>query len=171
MSFNVRMKTNGPGIERLRTISEALILSDRDKKGPLLIELDAENIKQVRRAFATKGASTPSGPWRAWSKSYAAWRSSEGLGKLMLRLTDSMFDKFVSRTHGSHIARWRKPLKYDFGVLDDVAFIHQNALEGKPKRSVIDKTSKDHRKLVDRFVKFYGKRLRQTFRNVTVSVR
>jgi hypothetical protein len=168
----VSMTPNPAGIERLRTLPEALLLTDKDKKGPLLIEMDVANIKQVKRAFTTKGASVRTGPWRPWSPRYAAWRQKHGLGKQMLRLHDSMFGKFTARTHRAHIARWRSPLKYDFGARDDVAFIHQNPkASGRPnfpKRSVIDKTSRDHKAFVTTFVGFYKKHLRRIFRNVVI---
>src|SRR5262245_47252814 len=162
----IRMRANRATFARIRTRLEALRLSDGDRSGPLLVELDRENIRQVRRAFSTNGATTPGGPWLSWSKEYAAWRRLHGLGKRKLQLTGSMFGKFVSPSHGDHIAEWRGAMRFAFGARDDVAYIHMGdgSRSTMPYRSVIDKTQADKVGFSARLLTFYRKRIRQVLR-------
>lgn len=167
----IRMRVNRDGFKRIRTKLEALSLSDADRSGPLLIELDRENIRQVRQAFSTLGASTAGGAWAAWSPDYAKWRGSlaglrASVGRRMMILTSTMFGKFTSPSHGEHVAEWRGGLRYAFGARDDVAFIHMGPAgrSRMPYRTVIDKTQADVRRFASVLVNFYRKRIRQVLR-------
>lgn len=167
----LRMRVNRDAFARIRSKIEALKLSDADRSGPLLIELDRENIRQVRQAFASQGATTPAGIWPPWSPEYDKWRRSvagrrRSIGLRMLQLTGTMFAKFVSPSHGGHVAEWRGGFRYAFGVMDDVAYIHMgDAPRGKmPYRTAIDKTEQDRRGFASVLVNFYRKRVRQVLR-------
>lgn len=164
----VRMRVNREGFNRLRTLTEALDLDEGDKRGPLLVELDREHIRQVRRAFATRGASVDTGPWPAWSERYAAWRHKHRgrLGNRMMVLTASLFGKAVSPSHGDHVAEWLGGLRWIFGFADDVGWMHQEGGPILPKRSVIDKTTEDHARFVNIFVDFWNKRVDQALRHL-----
>ena len=166
-----RMRVNRDSFKRVRTRIEALQLSDADRSGPLLIELDRENTRQVRRAFASEGSTTGSGRWPRWSPKYAAWRESlagrrRSIGRRMLVLTGTMRDKFISPSHGDHVAEWRGGFRYAFGVADDVAYIHMGSAgrSQMPYRSVIDKTEADRRGFAGVLLNFYRKRIRQVLR-------
>ncbi|HKB37268.1 MAG TPA: hypothetical protein VKD72_12505 [Gemmataceae bacterium] len=162
----IRMRANRAAFARIRTRVEALRLSDGDRSGPLLVELDRENIRQVRRAFSTHGATTPGGPWLPWSEEYRNWRKRHHLGRQMLKLTGTMFGKFVSPSHGDHIAQWRGAMRFAFGARDDVAYVHMGdgPRSRMPYRSVIDKTDADKVGFAARLLNFYRKRIRQVLR-------
>lgn len=167
----LRMRVNRDAFTRIRSKIEALKLSDADRSGPLLIELDRENVRQVRRAFASQGATTPAGTWPRWSPEYDKWRRSvagrrRGIGLRMLQLTGTMFAKFVSPSHGDHVAEWRGGFRYAFGVVDDLAYIQmgQAGRSVMPYRTVIDKTEADRRGFAAVLVNFYRKRIRQVLR-------
>lgn len=163
--MRIRVRINNEAFERIRTRARGLVLSEADRRGPLLVELGAVNIAQVRRAFTSRGATVPTGPWPAWSSRYAAWRARKGLGSRMMRLTDTLYGKFTSPTHGSHIRRWVRGLLYQFGAIDDVAAWHREGAGRLPVRSVIDKTAADHDEFSKRLVTFYQKRVAQVLRH------
>jgi len=160
MAFKVILKPDKRGIERLRELSESIILTEHDRKGPLLRELGRTNVKQVRRSFASRGVTTGA-PWEPWSPGYAAWRARNALGNRMMILTGTLKNKFTAVSHGDHIRRFIAPFTYQFGALDEVAFKHQNPTGLLPKRSVIDKTAADHKEFRSTLLDFYIKRVRQ----------
>ena len=160
MAFKVIMKPNRDGIERLRELSESIILTEHDRKGPLLRELGRTNVKQVRRAIATQGASSGA-VWQGWSPGYVAWRAKNALGRTMMVLTGTLKAKFTAVTHGDHIREWVRPFTYRFGARDEIAFRHQTGDGGLPVRSVINKTDADHQEFRNTLFEFYIKRLRQ----------
>jgi hypothetical protein len=165
--MRVRMSMNGPAIERLRTRVQSLLVTQADASGPLLRELDQENIRQVRRAFATRGGTVATGPWPPWSAKYARWRQSHArLGTQMMILTGTLRDKFQSPSHGDHVARWTGPrLRWEFGAKDDVAFMHEHGRGHQPVRSVIDKTAADRDGFISTFKSYYKKRIEQATRH------
>ncbi len=163
----VRIDVNEAGIERVRTLTQGLLLTDRDKAGPLRKELQKTHIKQVNKAFSTQGVSVQGGPWKGWSAPYAAWRArNPSLGKKMLVLTGTMKERFTKATHGAFVSNFVKPFTFQFGAVDDVAFKHQNAVDRLPKRSVIDKTSKQLKEFRATLESYWIKRIEQVLRNV-----
>lgn len=169
----VRMRMNGPGIERIRTRAQAMLLTQRDMAGPLLTVLGEENVRQVRRAFASRGATVATGPWPSLTARYAKWKAKMGYGTAMMKMAKEyrgraaalLFSEFTQVMHPAHIRRWVGPgLRFQFGAADDVAFFHQNAAGPLPQRSVIDKTDDDYRHFKDVFLDFYRKRIAQALR-------
>jgi hypothetical protein len=166
--MRARMRVNGPAFERMRTRTQALMLTDGDRAGPLLRALDTVHAAQVRRAFSSQGASTGLS-WSPWSAGYAAWRAKHPrLGKSIMRLTDTLYEKATSVLHGNHIARWMGALRFDFGFIDEPGYIHMNteAARGKmPLRSALIKTERDHQEFVDRLVTYWRARIQQALRH------
>lgn len=185
----LRVRVNRPGIERLRNIIGALRLSDADKAGPVLTVLNRVHVAQVKRAFTSRGATVATGPWPPWSARYAAWRAKyRRLGNRMMRLTDTLFGKSTSTSHGDYVGRWIGGVRYIFGFRDDVGFFHQQGTAagvfrhplsdvvgkeiigftglgpGVPKRSLIDKTETDVRDFAAAFVRFYRAHIRRVAR-------
>jgi hypothetical protein len=172
--LNVRLRPNNAGFERLRTLMQAVILTDADRRGPLLIELSDTHVRQVRRAFASAGATVDGGPWPAWRPRYAKWRKKvAGVhGRSMMRLRgpyrgrgpSQLFVRSTQRGNPNFIRRWLGGMRFAFGFADDVGAYHQDGAGRLPVRSVIDKTEADFAEFVDRLVSFYRKRLAQVYR-------
>jgi len=162
----ITMRPNRAGFQRLRTLAEAVKMSDADRSGPALTILNQVHVKQVRQAFTSRGASVQGGPWPAWSAKYAAWRSRHRLGSRMMRLTDSLHEKATSVSHGGYVGQWLGRLRYAFGFRDDVGFAHEHGEGPLPVRSIIRKTARQHREFVAAFVRFYRARIRQISRAV-----
>lgn len=163
----VRMRVRPEGFKRLRTLNEALRLSDGDRQTVVLRLLDSVHNRQVRKAFTTQGASTGR-PWAPWSPGYAAWRKRHGLGRRIMRLTDTLYEKATSPFHGGHVAQWLGGLRYSFGFADEPGYLHMNAEAPRgrlPLRSALLKTQADHRELVSAFADFWRARVRQVLRN------
>lgn len=161
----LRMRVRPEGFKRIRTKLEALQLSAGDRQGPLLRALDAEHNLQVRQGFVTRGASVGTGPWPPWSPKYAKWRARHSrLGKRMMRLTDSLYEKASFSNHAGHIAKWLGNMRFAFGFADDVGYWHQHGSGNLPVRSVVDKTPRQKREFATVLVEFYRKRVRQVLR-------
>lgn len=166
--MNLRLRVNQKGIERTRTILQALTLTNSDREGPILRVLDRLHNDQVRLAFRTGGSSVASGPWPAWSPDYAKWRAKHvgRLGRTMMFLTGTLYGKATSPNHGDHVAEFVPPFGYRFGFADEVGFWHQEGAGQLPKRSLIDKTDSQYRAFTAAFTDFYLKRIRQVVRRV-----
>ena len=162
----IRFRMRPAAFKRLRTKTEALVFSQGDRQTVVLRLLDSVHNAQVKRAFASRGATVASGPWAPWSPKYALWRRRHRsrLGNRMMRLTDTLYEKSTSPFHGGHLAIWRGRLRYAFGFADDVGFWHHHGEGRLPVRSVIHKTEADRQEFVRRFVAFYIARIRQALR-------
>ena len=163
------MRVNHDGIERIRLRTQKLILTDRDKAGPLRIELQQTHIKQVNAAFKTKGASTGMA-WPEWSPGYAAWRSKHPeVGRTMMQLSapwqgrgaKELRRAFTLPGSVKFIGRFVKPFKYIFGANDEVALKHEIGAGRLPRRSVITKTPADIKQFIRTLLKFWDKRIEQ----------
>jgi len=166
----ITMRPNRAGFQRLRTLAEAVKMSDADRSGPALTILNQVHVKQVRQAFTSRGASVAGGPWPAWSERYAVWRrkNTSRFGRSMMRLrgayrgraADQLFRKSTMPGAPDYVGQWLGRLRYAFGFRDDVGFFHD------PTRSIIRKTARQHREFVAAFVRFYRARIRQIARAV-----
>ena len=162
----ITMRPNRAGFQRLRTLAEAVNLSDADRR-LALTPMNQVHVRHVRQAFATRGASVAGGPWPPWSLKYAAWRTRHPrTGRRMMRLTDSLFEKSTHVSHGGYVGVWLGRLRYAFGFRDDVGFWHEHGEGHLPVRSLIQKTAAQHRDFVAAFVRFYRARIRQIGRGV-----
>lgn len=166
--MNLRITPKPEGFKRLRMAAEALKLTNGDRQTVVLRTLDSVHNQQIRRAFASRGASVESGPWPAWSPRYAKWRTRHRgrLGNRMMRLTDSLYEKSSFPNHAGHIAEWRGGLRYAFGFTDDVGYMHQQGGPILPKRSLVDKTPRDQQEFLEAFTDFYQNRIRQVTRHL-----
>ncbi len=167
MAGGITLTMNEGEIERIRRAGDIRIL-EGDRRGPLRIELQKTHIKQVNRAFRTRGASVKGGPWPGWSAGYAAWRAKHNLGNRMMVLTGTLKEKFTKSTHGSFVSRFVKPFRYQFGAIDDVAAKHHFEGVGRPPkfRSVIRKTPKQLKEFQETVKQFWIKFVDQHLRNL-----
>lgn len=164
----VRMRYNRAGIERLRTLTGGLLLTDADKAGPLLVELDRVHTRQSRQAFVSEGASTGS-VWARLSPRYQAWKRKARPGRKILVFDGETRDRFLMPTNPNHLREYVKPSIYRFGVASEKAWHHENGIgEGTqrlPRRSVLRKTAAQYQEFTKAFVAFYIKRMRQVLRH------
>ncbi len=173
----VSWRTDHEGIERMRELTEALILTEKDRAGPLRIVMHKEHARQVKQAFQTEGASTGMGKWKGWSPSYAAWRASlpgspsgrrlgPGFGSKILVLGGEMKSKATKVSHPDFVSLFKKPFTYSFGVRDEKAVKHENGPSfGLPRRSFIQKTPGQLEHFNLELTNFWKKRIRQVLRN------
>jgi hypothetical protein len=137
-------------------------LSQADRSGPVLTVLNHVHVRQVQQAFSSRGATVDGGPWPPWSDKYAAWRRRHRrLGKRMMRLTHSLWEKSTHVSHPGYVGVWLGNLRYGFGFRDDVGFFHEHGVGPLPVRSLVRKTAAQHEKFVTAFVRFYRSRIRQ----------
>lgn len=166
----VTMRSNPAEFKRLRTRTEAMLFSDGDKAGPLMIVMDQEHIKQVRRAYGTEGATTGQGSWPRLSPRYAAWKRKAYPGRRILVRTRETFQKFVQPTSASHIRRFIQPFTYAFGAASEAQWRHENAAgvgrQVLPRRSILAKTGQDLQGFQRALVGFWTKRVRQALRHL-----
>lgn len=166
----VTMRSNSSEFKRFRTRIEALILSDADKSGPLMIVMDREHIRQVRRAYGSEGATTAQGPWPRLSPRYAAWKRKAYPGRRILVRTRETFQKFVQPTSASHIRRFVQPFSYQFGAASEAQWRHENAAgvggQVLPRRSILAKTANDLQGFNKALLGFWIKRVRQVLRHL-----
>jgi len=169
----ILFRPNPEAIERIRVTTEALKLTDKDKAGPLRIELESVHVKQVNKAFKTRGVSTGRA-WPAWKPGYAAWRAKNpGFGKTMMQLSKPWQGRpakelrraFTLPGHPKSIGKFKKPFSFIFGASDDVAFKHEHGIGPLPRRSIINKTPKDIKQFVRTLLSFWDKRIEQATRH------
>jgi hypothetical protein len=165
----VRMTPNKRELERLRKRTAALLISDRERQGPILVALDRVHSQQARRAFTTEGVSTGSA-WKPLSKGYAAWKRRVKPGRRILVFSGDMRDRFTLPASANHIREWVRPWTYLFGVASTKAWRHETGTgEGKqvlPRRSVLAKTAADLKQFTEAFASYYIKRTRQVLRHL-----
>lgn len=165
----VTMRVNQPGIQRLKTLTQALQLDDADKSGPLLIEMDRVHSRQARRAFTTQGGSAGS-VWAPLSPRYREWKKKARPGRRILVFDGDMRDRYTMPSNANHIREFVRPFTYRFGVASEKAWRHETGTGvGKqrlPRRSVLHKTSDDIRQFRAALLLFYRKRIRQVTRHL-----
>lgn len=163
-----RMRSNTAGFKRLRTRTEALLLSDADKAGPLLVEMDRENVRQVTKAYTTEGESS-GGFWARLSPGYARWKRVAYPGRKILVRTRETRTRFTSPSNPAHIRRFLRPFSYVFGAFSAVQAAHEYGIgdpgQRLPVRPVMRKTPADLAAFRKALLAFYVKRLRQIYRH------
>lgn len=163
------IRTRPEGFDRLRTMMQALVITDNEKRGPLLREMDATHRRQTRAAFTTQGASTGT-PWVPLSRRYAAWKRQVRPGKRILVFDGEMRDGHTQASDPSHIRRFIRPFTYAFGIASEKAWRHENGIgvpnQKLPRRSVLQKTAADLRGFVETLVSYYVKRMKQATRHL-----
>lgn len=164
----VSMRIVPGGFERLRTLMQAVTLTEGDKKGPLLVEMDRTHRRQTVQAFKTEGASTGLA-WQKLSPRYAEWKRKVKPGRRILVFSGDMKERYTG-AGANHIRRFIRPFTYAFGVISDKAWRHETGTgEGKqrlPRRSVLHKSAADLREFVETLKQFYVKRLQQATRHL-----
>jgi len=164
--LRLRVTPNPEAFRRLRSSLEGLELSNADKAGPLLREMDLVHVRQVKTAFSGEGATVPTGPWPRLSPRYAAWKKRQVGRKKMLRLTDDLYQKATMPGHPDHVRMFTPPFRLGFGYRDEAGFYNQEGGIHLPKRSVVDKDAVDLWELRETLRAFYMKRMRQVTRGL-----
>lgn len=164
----VRMRSNMAGFRRLRALNAGVLLEEGDKRGPLLVEMDREQVRQVTRAYTTEGASTGS-LWARLSPGYAAWKKRAYPGRRILVRTRETRNRFTQPSNPSHIRRFLRPFSYQFGAASSVQAAHEFGIgdpgQRLPVRKILRKTSADLAAFRQVLLQFYIKRLRQKYRH------
>lgn len=165
----VRMQSNPAEFQRLRMRTEALMLSEADKRGPLLVEMDRTHVRQVTKAYTTEGASTGRA-WERLSPGYAKWKRRHFPGRKILVLTRDTRERFTQPTNAAHIREFKTPFTYIFGALSEKQWRHETGTgtgrQRLPVRSVLTKTQADYAAFVTTLRVFYQKRVRQVLRHL-----
>jgi hypothetical protein len=161
----IRVKVNPEGFERLRRKADAIRLTQADRSGPLLREMDREHIRQVRRAFTSEGGSVPSGPWPKLAPRYAKWKLAQVGRKKILRFKDTLFKKATNAGHPDHLRVFTPPFKYGFGFRDEPGFRHETGDPPLPRRSLVEKSEADYQGFIAVLVGFWRKRILQVARS------
>jgi hypothetical protein len=169
--MRVRMKVYHGGFERLRTLNQAVMLSQGDRRTLVLRTLDRVHREQAKRAFTSQGASTGAA-WPPLSPKYATWKRKSGYGRSMMRMAKSyrgrpaglLYRKAVMAGERGHIAQWLGGLRYAFGFGDDVGFWHHVGAGRLPVRQIITKTANDLAEFAVAVKDLWIKRIRQSFR-------
>lgn len=163
----VRMTSNPSEFKRLRTRVEALSLSDADKRGPLMIEMDREQVRQITRAYTSEGATTGS-VWARLSPGYARWKAKAYPGRKILVRTRDTRARFEQPTNPAHIREFIPPWSYIFGAASSVQAAHEYGIgspgQRLPIRRLLKKTEADLVAFQKTLVTFYIKRVRQVLR-------
>ena len=163
------------GIERIRNGLAAIKLTDKDKAGPLKREMQDVHVRQVNRAFKTKGGSVLGGAWPGWSPRTFEWRKRHrGMGRTMMQLNKSWGGRepkqlrraFTLPGSPRFIGKFKKPFTYQFGAADSVAARHEAGAGRLPRRSVIAKTLKDIQDFAKQLQSFMNARIDQVVRNL-----
>ena len=162
----VKVTVHPERFERLRTKMQAIALTQADRSGPLLRELDREHIRQVRKAFTTEGDSVPSGPWPSLSPRYKKWKLAQVGRKKILRFKDVLFRKATNAGHPDHLRIFTPPFKYGFGFRDEPGHRHEAGDPPLPRRSLVEKSEADYQRFIAVLTVFWHKRIRQVERTV-----
>jgi hypothetical protein len=130
------VRINREAFQRLRTVADALRISPGDVRGPILVRLGQKHREQMKRNFATEGATTKGGKWAPLNERYAKRKRRAFPRQRMLQLSGEMKRRFSERQDQHYIqevveatdSRWR----FRFGAYDDVAAAH---FHGEPDRA------------------------------------
>lgn len=164
----VKMTSNPSEFKRLRARTEALLLTDADKSGPLMVEMDREHVRQVTKAYTTEGATTQGG-WPRLSPRYAAWKRKAFPGRKILVRSGETRARFTRPNHPGHYRAFIRPFTYLFGADSSVQAKHEYGIgdpgQRLPRRSILTKTAQDIAAFQNALVQFYLKRVRQVLRH------
>jgi len=165
----VGLRSNPAEFQRLRLMCDSILLSDGDKGGPLLVEMDRVHSRQARKAYTTQGASTGAA-WKPLSERYRQYKRKARPGRKILVFNGETRERFTMPTNPNHIREYVKPFTYRFGVASEKAWRAETGTgEGRqvlPRRSVLDKTAADYSQFVEALRTFYLKRIKQVLRHL-----
>jgi len=120
--------TKTDGFKRIRSAAEALRISAGDLGGPVLVRMGQVHVKQMRRVFASEGASGASGPWPALSPNYEK-RKRKVLGRRKkLVLTGRTKERFTKASNPGYIQKFTGGDAggvFRFGAASDIAAAHR----------------------------------------------
>lgn len=159
------MPVNPEAFKRLRTIQEALAVTEADLRGPILRRLGQIHRKQERRIFASEGAEGAFGKWAALSPGYAAAKTRMlGTRGKILVLSGETKDRFLSASRAEYVQRYIKPFM-QFGARSEVAGFHFRGSGRLPRRDPVSKTARMLEELRQGIVAWYrNERLPQVLR-------
>jgi hypothetical protein len=165
------VRVNQPAFERLRTINQALTLTPGDLGGPVLRVLDDVAREAAKSGIRSEGA----GAWPALTEKYRRWKESRGYGTDMMimdrpyrgRGAQQLLRGFTLANDPRHVRRWIGPsLRWQFGISDGVAAMHEYGGPRLPRRSVLDSIYAARALFVAAFKEFYVARVRQVTRHL-----
>ena len=168
--MNVCVRTNREGFKRVRTMAEALQLSDGDMRGPVLTLFGQLHRKQTKRIFATEGGEGASGKWPALSPAYAKKKRKLFGRKPILVATGEMKGRFVIPTNPSYFQRYFPQSAgrglFRFGARSGKGAAHRTGLGPLPIRDMLTKTAEQVSEFATALVNWYRtKRVPQVLRH------
>lgn len=144
--------------KRVRSRAEALLITPKDLRGPVLRELGMEHRKQQNKGFSSEGGTMKSGKWKALNPKYKERKAGRrrtlraGVGGIkrfdkrtgsktpiasvsnkILQLSGDMKARFTKKSNPNYVQRFsikrRGKGVFEFGAQSDVAASH---FRGKP---------------------------------------
>lgn len=123
--MEIRFVPNRPAFKRIRTLQEALVISDGDMAGPVLVRLGQLHRKQQTGIFTSQGATGGAGRWPALNPSY---KKRKGRGKI-LQLSGDMKKRFTGAKNPAYVQRYVSQGGgkgfFQFGAMSNVAAAHR----------------------------------------------
>lgn len=167
----------------LRTCAEALMITNNDLKGPILVRVGQTHRKQAKRIFASEGSEGASGRWPALSEAYDARKRAMFGGQKILVATGEMKRQFVKKSSPGYIQRFQPKGKggvFVLGAQSEIAVFHFKGADSTrtsearrtrkkgekpfkpkvfrvtlPKRDMATKTRKQLKAIEETIVKWY----------------
>lgn len=173
--MSVRVTPNPNAFPRLRTMAEALKITDGDFAGPVMTVVGNVHRRQQKQIFATQGAAGLSGPWEPLSPAYAKRKKRQGYGSKILLRAGSMRAALTTASSPAYHQSFQKvgPLAvYLLGALSRVAGYHRKGYANRkrggrlPRREMLNKTVAQIAEIKNAIVEWYRtKRIPQVLRH------
>jgi hypothetical protein len=113
---------------RLRSLAEATKITHADMAGPVLVRLGQVHRKQETAIFASEGALSAGGAWKALSPKYRARKAKFGGLRGILTLTGDMKSRLTGATNANYIQKYSPTGEatgtFSFGAASAAAAAH-----------------------------------------------
>lgn len=176
--MNLRIDLDRTAFDRLRSCADALVITQGDLAGPVLVRLGQEHRRQERRIFASEGGEGSQGKWPPLSPAYAERKSKSVGRKKILVWSGDMRDRFIRASRGEYHQRFVRTGSasghFEFGAQSEIGTYHFHGVDesrtskpkssGKtpkvfrwvlPKRDMVSKTADMVSRLQDAFVRWF----------------
>lgn len=163
-----RVIINPNAFPRLRTMNQALAISDGDYRGPVLTVIGQVHRKQELRIFATQGTAGASGAWPKLSPAYAKRKRKAGFGSRILVRTGAMKATLTQAGGpGYHQSFQRVGALAVFllGGFSRIAGYHRRGTPPLPRREMLQKTQAQIAEIRRALFEWYKLRVAQVLRH------
>lgn len=167
--MKLKVDVNREGLERLRQVTDLLVITRGDLQGPVLTRVAQVHRAQEARIFSSEGAEGGSGAWPRLSAAYAerkanagrsgraAVKGTKGKGRIaalralkrpisqkILVWSGEMKDRFLRHSNPANIERFVQTSettgKFQLGAASEIAGYHFSGTSRMPVRNMIEKT-------------------------------